>query len=665
MSITARLAYSQLKINRSRTIGALVAITLATALITTVCSFVASGNALLVGFLGADYGEYGSSYVSLLLVPALLFGIIILSMAIIVISNVFRVSANERVAQFGVLKCVGATKKQITNTVMYESVLLSAIGIPLGILAGLLLTFVGIGVVNHFLDELNGLVHMMINEITLSLSFVISWRALLLSAAVCFLTVLLSAWLPAHKAAKVSAIDCIRGTGEVKIDRKQVRTSPFIERLFDIEGTLAAKNLKRNRRNFRSTVIALAAGVTLFISLAALSDQANGIEALLQPATDQTVLAEYTSNYTTHTNEATGKEETVYTHPISSELGNTIAQKLEEFNGVKIFGMGTDLDTYTTVLPEKLISEQMQSVLAASDTQDKQGLPVEIIALDDTHYSELCEKADVPLGSTILLNHYNYNDNGTAVDLAPFSPELKALTLVKADGSTRVIPVQGILTQEEMPKELFYPNTNPVRLVLPQTEIRNYIWYASPSDVTGFIAYANEVMAQTFPENEDASYMESGFNTRVYKTDDYSKVMNIAIVLASVFMYSFVALLMLIGFTNVISTMTTNVQMRSREFAILQSVGMTSGGLKRMLNLESILCSVKALMYGLPFGIIMSFLINLPIRSMFPIPYALPWIAITLCVLFVFLITWGTTRYAAHRLQKQNIIETIRSESGR
>ncbi|MDO9490933.1 FtsX-like permease family protein [Acetobacterium sp.] len=118
--------------------------------------------------------------------------------------------------------------------------------------------------------------------------------------------------------------------------------------------------------------------------------------------------------------------------------------------------------------------------------------------------------------------------------------------------------------------------------------------------------------------------------------------LNIAIVPALIFMYSFVVLLMLIGFTNVIRTMSTNVRMRSREFAILQSVGMTAAGLKQMLNLESVLCSMKALMYGLPVGIIVSIFINLPIRSVFPIPYALPWLAIVLCVLAVFLITWST-----------------------
>lgn len=665
MRITAKLAYSQLKINRSRTIGALVAITLATALITAVCSFVTSANAMLVSFLGADYGEYSSSYAALLLIPAILFGIIILSMAIVVISNVFRVSASERVTQFGVLKCVGATKKQITDTVMSESILLSAIGIPLGILAGLLLSFVGISIINHFLDELNSLVHIMINEITLTLSFVVSWKALLLSAMVCFLTVLLSAWLPAHKAAKTSALDCIRGTGEVKIDHKQVHANPLIERIFGIEGTLAAKNIKRNRRNFRSTVIALAAGVILFVSLGELSSQANAIQAYLRLDIDQTVLAEYTSAYDSHLNEVTGKKETVYNHPISSELGNTITQKLKSFDNTTIFGMGNDLDTYETILPGELISTPMQSALKASEQQPKPELPVEIIVLDDTHYTELCQKAGAPPGSTILLNHYSYNDNGTKVALVPFSPQMKAVTLIKADGSSSEISIQGILTQEEMPPELFYPNTNPVRLIVPQAEVRTYSWYSAPSDVAGFITYANAVMAETFPENKDSSYMESGFNTRVYKVDDYMKVMNIAIVLASIFMYSFVVLLMLIGFTNVVSTMSTNVRMRSREFAILQSVGMTTAGLKQMLNLESILCSMKALMYGLPVGIIVSIFINLPIRSKLPIPYALPWLAIVLCVLTVFLITWSTTRYAIQRLEKQNIIETIRSESGR
>jgi putative ABC transport system permease protein len=140
------------------------------------------------------------------------------------------------------------------------------------------------------------------------------------------------------------------------------------------------------------------------------------------------------------------------------------------------------------------------------------------------------------------------------------------------------------------------------------------------------------------------------------------KIMNISIVFAEVFLYSFVVLLTLIGLTNVISTMSTNVRMRSKEFAVLQSVGMTYSGLRRMLNLESIMCSGKSLIIGLPIAIVLTYLINLPIRSVFPVPYQLPWLAAIWCIAVVFGITWITMRYSASQLQRRNVIETIRLE---
>lgn len=664
MKITAKLAYSQLKINRSRTLWTLLTIALSTALMTAVCSFAASGNAMLINFLGEDYGEYGQSYQTLLLIPAIIFGILIVAMSVTVVSNIFRISAQERVTQFGILKCTGATHKQIMDTVMYESIQLCAVGIPAGIILGILLALGGIRVANHYIDDLNDLAHIMIREINLSLSFVFSWKALLLAAAICFVTVLVSAWFPAYRASKVSAIDCIRGAKEVKVDRKHVHTSTFVQRLFGFEGTLAARNLKRSRCSFRATLISLSVGVILFIGLGELGNQASAIENYMFPGTNQTVVAEYSSSYTEEVNPTTGRNEIKYSNPIDSKDGNRIARKLEKFGGTDIVGVGNDWDTYDTVLPRELVSEQMRQALEKEGELDDE-FPVEIIVMDARSYEKLCKKAGVPEGSTILLNHYSYNDFGHEVHLKPFLPSLKEIKLRKADGSTLQVSVQGFLTQQEIPEELFYPNTNPVRLVVPQAVVRSYTWHGLPADVEGFIDYSNQVLAEEFPSRTDASYMEEGFDTRVYKFEDYVKVMNIAISLAAVFMYSFVILLLLIGLTNVISTLSTNVLMRSREFAVLKSVGMTPEGLKHMLNYESVLCSVKALMYGIPIGIIISILINLPIRMMFPIPYQLPWLEILMCILSVFLITWSTTRYAVYKLKNQNIVETIRSESGR
>ena len=198
-----------------------------------------------------------------------------------------------------------------------------------------------------------------------------------------------------------------------------------------------------------------------------------------------------------------------------------------------------------------------------------------------------------------------------------------------------------------------------VRLIIPRGEMRSYIWLAAPADINGFIDHANAVMDELYPDVSGAAYMELGFTTRVYKMQDYMKVMNIAVVFAQVFIYCFVALLMLIGLTNVISTISANVRLRSREFAVLQSVGMTRDGIYRMLNLESLICSAKALVIGLPLAVALTYLINLAVRSMLPVPYQLPWFSAVLCTAGVFAITWVTMRCSLARMQKGNIVEAI------
>lgn len=664
MKITAKLAKNQLKVNRSRTIWTLLAIVMSTALTTAVCSFIASGNAMLKEFLGDQYGEYGGTYLGLLLIPAVIFGFLIMAMSVTVISNVFRISAQERISQFGVMKCTGATAKQIKDTIMYESIFLCVMGLPAGIIVGVVLAFLAVCVANHFLDDLASLAHIMIQEITLTLHFVFSWQAILFSAIFSFLTVLYSAWRPAYKTAKVSAIQCIHGTSTIKMDEKQLKNRKLVQKIFGFEGTLADKNLKRNHRNFKATVIALSVGIILFISLGGLSKQAEGIQKFMDPGIDETVIAEYISGYSDDMNEKTGREETTFLHPISSELGNQITQKLEEHENTKIWGIGNDIQTYYTILSKEQVNQEMREAYEEEDEEEKEEyeFPVEIITIDEKNYESLCEKAGVSVGSTVLLNHYRYNDFGHEVDLEPFSSSMTELEIRRADGSTSKVSVDGMLVLDQIPAELIYFGCNPVRLVVPEASVRGYSWYSKPEDEKAFMEYANDLLEKEFPNNSDASYMEEGFSTRVYKMDEYMKVMNIAISLVTVFMYSFVALLMLIGLTNVISTLSTNVMMRAKEFAVLKSVGMTPESLRRMLGFESILCSIKALSVGVPIGIVITIFINIPIRIMYPITYQVPWLSIGLCILVVFLITYGTTKYAVHKLAHQNIIEAIRSE---
>ncbi|MGL6198496.1 MAG: ABC transporter permease [Lachnospiraceae bacterium] len=663
MRITAKLAYSQIKVKRSRTIWTLIGIGLSTALITAVCSFAASGNALFADLYGEAYVQSIGRYTAMLLIPAAILSAIIVSMTVVVISNAFRVSASERRAQFGILKSVGTTKQQITATVMYESIFLSAVGIPIGIIVGLVIAFVGVQVANYYLGNLSSLVNLMIREFSIVVDFVISWQAILAAVFISFFAVLLSAWLPARKVAKVSAIDSIRKFGDIKIAASQMRTNRLVEKVFGFEGALAAKNIKRSKRNLRASVISLTIGIVLFISLSAINGQLEAIVDIMYSNSNADVIVDYNSSIDDIVNDTTGKEETIIAAPIDNETADAITVKLREYEDAAVFGTGNNRYTYTALIPSDMISSEMKEAVFSEEEAATYEIPVEIITVDSENYKSLCKQAGVPVGSNILINHYSHNDNGNAVTIAPFLFEGQSLQLIKADGSTSEIEVHGELKQESVPADLLYINTEIVRLIVPGGEMRGFSWNVSTADPDGFMDYANTVMSEAYPGQGDASYMELGFTTRVFEMHDYVKVMNLAINLVMVFVYCFVVLLALIGLTSVISTMSANVQMRSREFAVLQSVGITPEGLKRMLNLESIMCSVKAMSIGLPLAILLTYLINIPIRSMFPVPYQFPWLAVGCCIVAVFAITWATMRYSSTRLQKKNIVETIRLEN--
>lgn len=206
MRLFLHLAKSQFRVNRLRSFWTVVAVVLATALITCVTHFAASGAAMIRESVGGGLTMYSTMYVRVLVVPAVFLSVLIMVMAVVVISNVFRVSASARTAEFGTLKCVGATPAQIRKTMLWEAALLALIGIPLGLLLGLGLTAGGIAIANHFFDELNALTHIMLKIMTFHQRFVLSPLGLLLAVVLSLLTVLISAWLPARKAARQSAI---------------------------------------------------------------------------------------------------------------------------------------------------------------------------------------------------------------------------------------------------------------------------------------------------------------------------------------------------------------------------------------------------------------------------------------------------------------------------
>ncbi|MCM1266729.1 MAG: ABC transporter permease [Bacteroidales bacterium] len=663
MNILCSFALKQIKRKRSRTVITSAAIVLSAALLTAVVNFAASGNAMLQGFLGADYGLYGGAYTMMLLVPAAVLAALIIAMSVIVISNAFRMSAGERIAQFGTLKCVGATADQIYRTVMYECLLLCAISIPVGIALGYFFSFLGIGVVNLFMEDFNVLVRAMMKRIDLELSFVFSPLALLVSAVISLGTVLFAAMLPARKAMRISALDCLRNGGETDLSGYR-RTKITVDAGGAIEYRLARKNVSSNRGRMHSAVTAFALSIMLFVTMSGLKEIADGIQDYIYTDYGYTVIADYTAVFENRIHPETGRREQMCAHPIDAGTAEEITGKLREYEGTEIYGDGQDYSTYVAVLAPQDLTEEMRKALygAEEEAQPKIFLDVERIILDDRHYQELCAQAGVGEGAVILLNDYSYNDRGTERHIAPLSAASSVLNVEKADGSREQIRIDAVLSGAEIPRQLLYANTNPVRLVVPSEgmSLRGYNWMAAPTDEDGFIAYAEEVLADYFPQY-GMDYEEAGYTTRAYGAQDFSKLMNIAIILAAFFLYAFVLLLGLIGVLNVISTLSFQIRLRAREFAVLQSVGMPSESLQKMLTIESVLCAGKALVVGLPVGMGIVWLLAHFVKRLFPIPFAMPWAAIAAAVAAAFLVMWGTVRVSAGALKKQNIIETIRN----
>jgi len=657
MKLTGKLAKSQLKINRRRTIWTILGIILSTTMITTVYGLVASVGGL-VGTIwkGATLRVY---YEAMMAGLGVILGFIIIASSIVVLSNAFRVSAKERTMQFGILKSVGATKKQITQTVFSESIQLALIGIPIGMLAGLTIQFIGVRLMNHFLFEIFQSAR---PDEALSVQFILSWQMLLLSIVLSIATVLLSAWLPARKASKIPAIDAIRGAGEVNVTSKRMRTGWMIGKLFGFEGTLAARSLKRSRRNFRATVIALSLSVALFITLASFVTQMNRLTNLTWLDMDATATVSYHSNLQWAEEEDGTVIRTDFT-AMSRDLADTITRRFEAYTDAPVFGLGRDGWTYSTILPREMLTSEglaRMEEISLDPIGEEQWLSVLLLTVDSTHYAMLAERAGVPLGSNILVNHVRTNTlDGRRWEFEPlrFTGQTLELSSRFEDG-IRELHLHGVLGIGEVPNEILHEGTQDVTIIVPDEPpaVTRYLWFVSAEDPNSFSNYAFDMI-----EGIDFG---DGSNWHVFNSQQEQEMANSLITLVTTFVWGFVALLTLIYLTNIISTIAANVQSRAKEFAVLQSVGMTHGGLNRMLNLESVLSSIKSLFIGVPIGILGAYVVYLAIARAAEFNFGLPWLPISLSILAVLTLTWIVIRYAAKQLRKRNIVDTIRGESG-
>jgi putative ABC transport system permease protein len=595
-------------------------------------------------------GYVPDAYTTSLFVMAGILSFIIISSSIIVISNAFRVSAAERTRQFGILKSVGATSKQIRASVIYEGMFLAIIGIPIGLIVGLGIEYVGVLLADYFLVDLNR-----INDMKINLEFSAPWWALAFAIALAFVTIFLSAYFPARKAAKISAIDAIRGTGTIKLKHKKVRSSFIIRKIFGVEGELAAKSMKRSSKSHRATVLALSSSVILFLVGNSFGESMITGVGAVRPNIKTTVETYVNSHSPLHS-------------IMTTEKAREITQQFRDYDkSAEIVMIGENLMFYNTKGfsggNKKYLSEMGKKTFdsGGSDTW------ISFIVLDDDFYKEICKKAGAKEGENIILNQVNLIVDGKHSLFSPFVDDIKELTIrgyknVK-DGSDylfepeeedEIIKIGGTLNK--LPSELIWmTDTTIVYIVTPNSEMTNVRWLVNVKDAAGFAKFSKEIL--------DNNITDGPIGGVAYNSEDI-KAMTAArqgfANLIMVFIYGFIAMLTLIGFTNVVSTISTNINLRKREFAVLMSMGMTQKGINKMLNFESIIYGIRSIFFGLIIGLLFSYVIYKSMTDIVFYPYNFPIIPVLIAVVAVLVVTFTTMRFATSKIKKSNIIESIR-----
>lgn len=295
------------------------------------------------------------------------------------------------------------------------------------------------------------------------------------------------------------------------------------------------------RKKSRTVITAAAISLSAALLTAVVNFVASGnimLTGFLGTDYGYAIMADYTAKFKNTINPKTGRRQQECAYPIDAKTAEDVTDKLREYDKTDVYGSGQDYSTYVAILAPQDITGDMRQVLSGQYDEDQPEIILEVgrIILDDEHYRELCRQAKAPYGGVILLNDYKYNDNGTERYITPMSMVTSTLKLADADGSLSFINIDGVLETAKIPRQLTYPNTNPVRLVIPSAgvSVRGYNWMASPEDEDGFMEYARAVLESYFPQH-GMDYDEAGYVSRVYGAQDFARLMNIAIILAAFF----------------------------------------------------------------------------------------------------------------------------------
>ena len=597
----------------------------------------------------SNYSNFINSMAGMLIIMLSLVSIA----CVIVIYNSFATSVMERKKQFGLFSSIGATKRQIKSTVLYEAMIVSLIGIPLGILSAYLGIYVVVLIMNNLLKGM------------FSVGFHLSTYPLFIIIPIIFMiiTIFVSASIPAKRASKISPIEAIRLNDDIKIKSKKVKSPKIIRKLFGIEGDIAYKNMRRNKKKYRITVVSLFISIVLFISFSGYMTYflASADSYLAIPEVD--VIVRY---------DPKNSDPEV----IKSIKNNSSVEEYMEYLGVSATTNTDMFDAYT---------KNFQNFLVDNDYYQKHDEPyyktINFIVLSNESYRKYLNMIGGKEELPILYNNFNsivYNTGSRkSYNMNRYNNTNKTITIFSE-------PTNSLEDGSVQYKELFKID----KYYLSNNE---FVGLGIYDDIITEVIIISSDMAEEYQLIADEPTVQYGYTNIHIKAPNYKnldkmieeydkegrlsfinyvnvkeemKMENNMLLAIKILVYGFITLVTLIGVTSVFNTINTSIALRRKEFAVLRSIGLTPSGFNKMLRFESLFFGLKSLFYAIPVSLGVIFLMYLSMRGTVDLGTILiPWKSIFLAVILDFLVIAISMSYATKKVKKDNILDAIREEN--
>ena len=602
-------------------------------------------NESLLRLLGAS--AYDNINKTLLLVVGLVASLVIIP-TIATIYNSFSIAISERKKQFGILNSIGATKSQVMKLVFLEGFLVSIVGIPIGLLSGTIAIDIVFKVIKTFFKT------SVFGELELRVVF--SPVVLISSTIIILLTIFISAIIPAINAAKISPLEAIKNSSNLKVGK--IKSSKLVKKIFKTEGELAYKNLRRNKGKFRITLFSLIISIVIFISF-------NGfVDMFIE--TNQI-------NYGTITNDLTLYENKLFT---KEEVQKTI-DELKKINGIKDIAIdkGYNLNVH---VDEKNINKDLKESLKQSGYVDMDNstynfinsrlstpgdFSISNIKLSEGKFDKETAKAE----NGVILVRYSYQESlakkGKVVLTNYKVGDTLNCTITSYDydgnESEKEVKLKILaITDEILTGNKQYPQTS--FGVVAYDDLIHLL--SIKDDESSSNSYYVATNQEKSTRDEVKKVAEENSLSVIDSIDEAQKLEQTMNVM-KIFVYGFIVVISLVSVTNIINTISTNINLRKREFAVIKSIGVTPQGFKKMIYMESILYGILSLLYGIPIGICLNVLMNRILEGMITVQTLIPYKSILICIISIFIITFIASYIPLKKISKENIIDNIRQES--